>query len=177
MRTPRRLLLLCAVACGALAFGPSPSAAQSGPSLVIVRPAQGSTSDPDVLILVELRGGGPSTVRFTANLDGTPVRLEDAATGARTAQGTVFAGRQAKVYVRSIPEGRHTLQVVPVATSDVQPSEVVTFQVDAGRTSTILVIAAVLVILVLFMFRRRILTPMGDRYERPPPPDPKPDDR
>jgi hypothetical protein len=177
MSRGRPLLLTALLSCAAVMIGVAPSGAQSGPSLVIVRPAQASTSDPDVLILVELRGGGPSTVGFVAMLDEMPVRLEDAATGRFMAQGTVVAGRQAKVYVRSIPEGTHRLQVIPVSSSSVQPSAVVTFKVDAGRTSLILVIAAVAVILALFGFRRRILSPMGDRYERPRPPAPEPGDR
>jgi hypothetical protein len=169
------LIIGAAIAAALLASVP-PSSAQPRPSLVIVRPAQASTSDPDVLIVVELRGGGPSTVAFVAMLDGTPVRLEDAATGRFTAQGTVAAGRQAKVYVRSIPEGTHKLQVIPVSSSEVQGSAVVTFRVDPGRANVILVIAAALVILVLFGFRRRILSPMGDRYEAPRPPKREPDE-
>jgi hypothetical protein len=161
------------VAGVALLLSATMSGAQTGPALVIVRPSQASTSDPDVLILVEIRGGRPSVVRFVARIDGTPVRLEDVATGRMTAQGSVSPGRQARYEVRGVPEGTHQLQVIPVSASAVEPSPVVTFKVDAGRTSLVLVIAALLAIAGLFVFRRRVLSPMGDRYERPPPPEPE----
>ena len=171
-----RLLTVGVVAGAALVLSAAMSGAQTGPALVVVRPAQASTSEPDVLILVELRGGGPSVVRFVARIDGTPVRLEDMATGRMTAQGSVSPGRQARYEVRGVPEGTHKLQVIPVSSNAVEPSPVVTFKVDAGRTSLILVIAALLAVGGLFVFRRRILSPMGDRYERPPP-SPEPERR
>ncbi|MFN2589532.1 MAG: hypothetical protein ABR518_02030 [Actinomycetota bacterium] len=173
--TGRRILAAALVAAAATLIPAPPAAPQAGGSLVVVSPKDGSTTDTDVLLVVTVVGAS-SKVRFVATLDGAPASLEDAATGRVIPVASASPGNRTTVYLRALPEGPHTLRVIPVSSDAVGAPPPVRFRVQARGLTLPFVLIAVGGLALILLFRRRILGAAGDRYERASPSDTEDDE-
>jgi len=145
--------------------------AQTGASLVITAPQPGTTSGPDLVVVVGVQGTVPSAIAFRLVLDGRAADMQDPATDRTLAAATVSLARAARVLVSGIPDGHHVLRAVPVSAGSIQPSAALRFVV-AGRPVTLpFILIAVAGLGILLYYRRRILAPWADRYERRSPED------
>jgi hypothetical protein len=162
-----RLLALVMLGIPVVLGSPAPARAQSvRPTLEVTSPAPGATSDPDVRVVVELRGTAPGRVTFTVILDGVAAQLEDPATGGTSMTATVAAGARTAVILQGVPEGTHELQAVSVPAGAAGASPLRAFTVSARGFSLVLLLATIGVLVVFVAYRRRILGPWADRYER-----------
>ena len=154
--------------CGAVvAATPRPVAAQSGATLIVVSPEQGSTTGPDVSVTVQLQGNGPESIGFVLTIDSLPASLGDGTSGRPVVPPTVSRNRPANVVVRGVPEGTHLLQAIPAPSGTVTTSHAVTFHVKSRPPPLVFILIGVGGIAVLWFYRRKILEPWADRYERP----------
>jgi hypothetical protein len=173
---PRRFLALAALTLGCLAAGAWPAVGQGENALVVVEPEPGAVSGSDVLVVVRLNspsepgstgGSETSPVQFVVTVDGVPAGLVDEKTGKQVAVASASDGRDARVVVRGVPDGLHRLRVVPVSNGSVRAPEVVAFTVKSRPPTPLFVGIALAGVIILLFYRRRILEPWADRYERP----------
>jgi hypothetical protein len=144
-----------------------PAVAQTErPTLVLSAPASGAVTGPDVTVVVELTDPAPAPVVFTVLLDGVPAELEDPATGRSAMTSTVASEDRRAVLVRGVPEGSHQIQVVAVPVGAATASTTNRFSVDVRGFNLVLLLATLGVLVVFVLYRRRILGPWTDRYER-----------
>ncbi len=148
----------------------TPAIAQDAPRLVIVSPREGSTVPPEVRVVVRLVGGaGEVPFSLLLDRDATPVEGSD---GSDTP--VVSPGEDAVIVLSDVVEGSHEVQAVPISSGQAQASSSVSFDVQSSGLSVPAVIIAAALIGLLIMYRRRILSPWAERYERKPPPEPEP---
>jgi hypothetical protein len=175
---PRRFLALAALTLGCLAAGAWPAVGQGENALVVVEPEAGGVSGSDVHIVVRLNrlsetgstaSPAGSPVQFVVTIDGLPAGLVDEKTGKEVAVASAADGRDARVVVRGVPDGLHRLRVVPVSEGSVRAPEAVAFTVKSRPPTPLFIGIALAGIAILLFYRRRILEPWADRYERPPP--------
>ena len=165
MRTTWLSLLIGAALFGVFWWAP-PAAAQDAARLVIVDPPQGSTVSPDVRVVVRLVGG-TGEVPFSLLLDGGPTPVQGSQ-GSDTP--VVSPGEDAIILLPDMDEGSHQLQAVPLSSSQAQASRAVSFTARSGGLSFPALLIAAALIGLLILYRRRILAPWADRYDRGPPP-------
>jgi hypothetical protein len=158
-----RLCLLMALALGWC----SAAAAQTGaPGLVLSAPEPRSTTGPDVTVVVELTGPAEAPVVFSVVLDGVPAELEDPATGRGGATANVNSGGRTAVVIRGVPEGTHQVRAVAIPAGAASASAINTFRVDVRGFNLMILLATLGVLAVFVLYRRRILGPWADRYDR-----------
>lgn len=178
-RAVGRLLVLVG-AVGILGLGGSaPATAQTGssPTLTILSPQTGDVVDPTVDVIVVADGSGSGPVRAELQVDGVPVRTAIHVQGDDGVVAALTTGVERTLVVRDLPEGRHTLRLVPAPGDDSRPSELITMSVRAsGPVSLPVLLLAAALVGVLVLYRRRILDPGMRRFNRHPEDDP-PEDR
>jgi hypothetical protein len=131
-------------------------------------------SGSDVLVVVRLdplsetdSTGAP--VQFVVTVDGLPAGLVDEKTGKQIAVASAEGGQDTRVVVRGVPNGPHSLRVVPVSEGSIRAPKAVAFTVRSSLPIPLLVGIGLAGVALLLFYRRRILEPWADRYERPPP--------
>lgn len=150
----------------ALAVVPAAAAQTEHGALVVSAPQNGTTTGPDVTVVVALNGSAGGPVSFAVILDAAPALLEDPRTGRTSMAASVAPGARTTVILRGLPEGTHQLQAVSVPGGAAAASATTTFKVDMRGFSLVLLLATLGVLVVFVAYRRRILAPWADRYER-----------
>src|SRR6266511_2735314 len=138
---------------------PGVARAQAGQGLVIESPPDGAVTAGTPRLVVGTSGVPAGiAVSFVVRVDGHAV--EDAF--------SVTAGGRKTVSLGNLASGPHTVVVAP-ATASSLAGDTASFEVrGAGFNPIAIVVVLALVALILF-YRRRVLEPFTDRYERPPP--------
>jgi hypothetical protein len=171
-------LLILVGSAGAIELGGAATArAQTSapPTLTILSPQTGDVVDPTLDVIVVADGAGSAQVRGELLIDGAPVRTAIHVPGDDGVVVALTTGAERTLVVRDLPEGRHTLRLVPAPGEDARPSDTVTMSVRAsGPLSLPVVLIAAALVAVLVLYRRRILDPRMRRFSRDPgdgPPD------